>query len=86
MIALKWGAQLVGHISKEVAFGEVGCLGFQHRLMRNRGVPFSLLFRLQEGEAGVAVFRQGSRVGNSSSLAASYRLPGEPPLRRDMPT
>ena len=25
--------------------------------MRNRGGPFSLLFGLQEGEAGVAVFR-----------------------------
>ena len=60
---VKWGAQLMGHVSKEVAFGEVGCLRRQHRLMCNRGGLFGLLLRLQKGEAGIAVFRQAAQLG-----------------------
>jgi hypothetical protein len=53
----------MGHISKEVAFGEVGCLRLQHRRMCNRGGLFGLLLRLQKGEAGIAVFRQAPQLG-----------------------
>ena len=76
MIALSGRAQFMGHVGKEFAFGEVGCLCLQHRFMRNRGGLFGLLLRLQKGEAGIPVFRPSFPAENSSSRAASLRLPG----------
>jgi hypothetical protein len=53
----------VGHIGEEFAFGAVGCLCPQHRLTRDKGGSFGLLFRLEEREAGVSVFDQASQPG-----------------------
>jgi hypothetical protein len=60
---IQWIAQLMSHVGEELALGIVGCLRFQHRLMRDRGGPFGLLFRLKEGEAGISVFDQAPQPG-----------------------
>jgi hypothetical protein len=52
----------VGHVGKEFAFSSVGFPCLQHRLMRDRRSLFSLLFCLEEGEAGISMFDQAAQA------------------------